>query len=53
MIAVDDEAAVGLDRGITPLAAQSRFAGPRGRTSCSRKLMGAPTITNDGVSIAK
>ncbi|UBH04925.1 60 kDa chaperonin 2 [Leucobacter sp. Psy1] len=54
IIAFDEEARRGLERGLNTLADAVRVTlGPRGRNVVLEKKWGAPTITNDGVSIAK
>ena len=54
IIAFDEEARRGLERGLNVLADAVRVTlGPRGRNVVLEKKWGAPTITNDGVSIAK
>ncbi|HEY2763468.1 MAG TPA: chaperonin GroEL [Pseudonocardiaceae bacterium] len=54
MIAFDEDARRGLERGMNQLADAVRVTlGPRGRNVVLEKKWGAPTITNDGVSIAK
>ncbi len=54
MIAFDEEARRGLERGMNTLADAVKVTlGPRGRNVVLEKKWGAPTITNDGVSIAK
>jgi chaperonin GroEL len=54
MIAFDEEARRGLERGMNVLADAVKVTlGPRGRNVVLEKKWGAPTITNDGVSIAK
>ncbi|MDN5766604.1 MAG: chaperonin GroEL [Humibacillus sp.] len=54
MIAFDEEARRGLERGMNVLADAVRVTlGPKGRNVVLEKKWGAPTITNDGVSIAK
>ena len=54
MIAFDEEARRGLERGLNTLADAVKVTlGPRGRNVVLEKKWGAPTITNDGVSIAK
>ena len=54
MIAFDEEARRGLERGMNQLADAVKVTlGPRGRNVVLEKKWGAPTITNDGVSIAK
>ncbi|GAA6526955.1 chaperonin GroEL [Intrasporangium sp. DVR] len=53
-IAFDEEARRGLERGMNILADAVRVTlGPKGRNVVLEKKWGAPTITNDGVSIAK
>ena len=53
-IAYDEEARRGLERGLNKLADAVRVTlGPKGRNVVLEKKWGAPTITNDGVSIAK
>ncbi len=54
MIAFDAEARRGLEAGMNKLADAVRVTlGPKGRNVVLDKKWGAPTITNDGVSIAK
>jgi chaperonin GroEL len=54
MIAFDTEARRGLEAGMNKLADAVRVTlGPKGRNVVLEKKWGAPTITNDGVSIAK
>ena len=54
LIAFDEEARRGLERGLNTLADAVKVTlGPRGRNVVLEKAWGAPTITNDGVSIAK
>ncbi|PZP89116.1 chaperonin GroEL [Lawsonella clevelandensis] len=54
MIAFDEEARRGLERGLNTLADTVKVTlGPKGRNVVLEKKWGAPTITNDGVSIAK
>ena len=54
LIAFDEEARRGLERGLNTLADAVKVTlGPRGRNVVLEKKWGAPTITNDGVSIAK
>ena len=54
IIAFDEEARRGLERGMNQLADAVKVTlGPRGRNVVLEKKWGAPTITNDGVSIAK
>jgi chaperonin GroEL len=53
-IAFNEEARRGLERGMNVLADAVKVTlGPRGRNVVLEKKWGAPTITNDGVSIAK
>jgi chaperonin GroEL len=50
----DDEARRGLEAGVNKLADAVKVTlGPKGRNVVLDKKFGAPTITNDGVSIAK
>jgi len=54
MIAFDEEARRSLERGMNVLADAVKVTlGPKGRNVVLEKKWGAPTITNDGVSIAK
>ncbi|PMD05325.1 chaperonin GroEL [Brevibacterium paucivorans] len=54
LIAFDEEARRGLETGLNTLADAVKVTlGPRGRNVVLEKKWGAPTITNDGVSIAK
>ena len=54
LIAYDEEARRGLERGMNQLADAVKVTlGPKGRNVVLEKSWGAPTITNDGVSIAK
>src|SRR5690625_3382362 len=54
MIAFDEEARRGMERGLNQLADTVKVTlGPKGRNVVLEKKWGAPTITNDGVSIAK
>src|SRR5690554_5374203 len=54
MIAFNEEARRGLERGMNHLADAVKVTlGPKGRNVVLEKKWGAPTITNDGVSIAK
>lgn len=54
IIAFNEEARRGLERGLNTLADAVKVTlGPRGRNVVLEKKWGAPTITNDGVSIAK
>jgi chaperonin GroEL len=53
-IAFNEDARRGLERGMNILADAVRVTlGPKGRNVVLEKKWGAPTITNDGVSIAK
>ncbi|HEY3087043.1 MAG TPA: chaperonin GroEL [Jatrophihabitantaceae bacterium] len=54
LIAFDEDARRGLERGMNTLADAVKVTlGPKGRNVVLEKKWGAPTITNDGVSIAK
>jgi chaperonin GroEL len=54
LIHFNEEARRGLERGLNILADTVKVTlGPRGRNVVLEKKWGAPTITNDGVSIAK
>ncbi|MFD8559145.1 chaperonin GroEL [Streptosporangium canum] len=54
MIAFDEDARRGLERGMNQLADAVKVTlGPKGRNVVLEKRWGVPTITNDGVSIAK
>src|ERR1700760_2265445 len=54
LIAYDEDARRGLERGMNQLADVVKVTlGPKGRNVVLEKKWGAPTITNDGVSIAK
>ena len=54
LIAFDEEARRSLERGMNKLADAVRVTlGPKGRNVVLDKKWGAPTITNDGVAIAK
>jgi chaperonin GroEL len=54
IIAFDEEARRALERGMNVLADAVKVTlGPKGRNVVLEKKWGAPTITNDGVSIAK
>ena len=53
MIAFDEEARRGLERGMNTLADAVKVTlGPKGRNVVLDKKWGAPTITNDGVTVA-
>lgn len=54
IIAFDEEARRGMERGLNTLADTVKVTlGPRGRNVVLDKKWGAPTITKDGVSVAK
>lgn len=54
LIEFDSEARKGLEKGMNTLADAVKVTlGPKGRNVVLEKSWGAPTITNDGVSIAK
>ena len=54
LIAFDSEARKSLEKGMNTLADAVKVTlGPKGRNVVLEKSWGAPTITNDGVSIAK
>ena len=54
IIAYDEEARRGMERGLNQLADTVKVTlGPRGRNVVLDKKWGAPTITKDGVSVAK
>src|SRR6266545_2216068 len=54
LITFDEEARRALERGMDQLANAVKITlGPKGRNVVLEKKWGAPTITNDGVSIAK
>jgi len=54
IITYDEEARRALERGMDQLANAVKITlGPKGRNVVLEKKWGAPTITNDGVSIAK
>lgn len=54
IIAYNEEARRGMERGLDALANTVKVTlGPKGRNVVLDKKWGAPTITNDGVSIAK
>src|SRR6266567_6139429 len=54
LITFDEDARRALERGMDKLANAVRITlGPKGRNVVLEKKWGAPTITNDGVSIAK
>src|SRR5438876_11752260 len=54
LISFDEDARRALERGMDKLANAVKITlGPKGRNVLLEKKWGAPTITNDGVSIAK
>ena len=54
IIAFDEEARRGMERGLNTLADTVKVTlGPKGRNVVLDKKWGAPTVTNDGVTIAK
>jgi chaperonin GroEL len=54
MIAYDQEARDALRRGVTKLAQAVKVTlGPRGRNVILQKSFGSPTVTKDGVTVAK
>ena len=54
LIAFDQEAREGLQRGVDTLADAVKVTlGPRGRNVVLSKAFGGPTVTNDGVTIAR
>src|SRR5689334_1801852 len=54
MLSFDEEARRALERGVDKLANTVKVTlGPRGRNVVLDKSYGAPTITNDGVTIAR
>jgi len=54
MIAFDQEARQAMQRGITKLARAVKMTlGPRGRNVIIQKSFGSPTVTKDGVTVAK
>ncbi|MGD9126689.1 MAG: TCP-1/cpn60 chaperonin family protein, partial [Planctomycetia bacterium] len=54
MIAFDQEARDALRRGVSKLAKAVKVTlGPRGRNVILQKSFGSPTVTKDGVSVAK
>jgi chaperonin GroEL len=54
LIAFNEEARRGLERGMNTLADAVKVTlGPKGRNVVLEKKWGAPTITNDGVTIAR
>src|SRR5262250_2983093 len=54
MLEFDEEARRALERGVNRLAGAGKVTlGPRGRNGVIDKKGGAPTITNDGVTVAR
>lgn len=54
LIKFDEDARRGLERGVNALADAVKVTlGPKGRNVVLEKKFGSPTITNDGVTIAK
>ena len=54
MIAFDQDARQAMRRGITKLARAVKVTlGPRGRNVIIQKAFGSPTVTKDGVTVAK
>ncbi|MBV7282000.1 chaperonin GroEL [Corynebacterium sp. TAE3-ERU30] len=54
LIAFNQEAREGIQRGVNTLADAVKVTlGPRGRNVVLEKAFGAPTVTNDGVTIAR
>ena len=54
LIAFDQEAREGIQRGVDTLADTVKVTlGPRGRNVVLTKSFGGPTVTNDGVTIAR
>jgi chaperonin GroEL len=54
IVIFDEEARRALERGVNALADAVKVTlGPKGRNVVISKSWGAPTITNDGVTIAK
>ena len=54
LLKFDEDARRGLEAGVDKLADAVKVTlGPKGRNVVLGKKFGAPTITNDGVSIAK
>lgn len=54
LIQFDEEARRGLERGVNKLADAVKVTlGPKGRNVVLEKKFGSPTITNDGVTVAK
>jgi chaperonin GroEL len=54
MLEFDEHARRAMERGVNQLADTVKVTlGPKGRNVVIAKSFGAPTITNDGVTIAK
>jgi chaperonin GroEL len=54
MIAFDQEARQAMQRGVAKLARAVKVTlGPRGRNVIIQKSFGSPTVTKDGVTVAK
>ena len=54
MIAFDQEAQEAMRRGVSKLARAVRVTlGPRGRNVILEKSFGSPTVTKDGVTVAR
>ena len=54
MLELDEHARRAMERGVNQLADTVKVTlGPKGRNVVIAKSFGAPTITNDGVTIAK
>ena len=54
MIAFDQEAREAIRRGVTKLARAVKVTlGPKGRNVILQKSFGSPTVTKDGVTVAK
>src|SRR5436189_2979014 len=54
MIAFDQEARQAMQRGVSKLARAVKVTlGPRGRNVIIQKSFGSPTVTKDGVTVAK
>ena len=54
MIAFDQDARQAMQRGVAKLARAVKVTlGPRGRNVIIQKSFGSPTVTKDGVTVAK
>src|ERR1041384_7182933 len=54
IIAFDQEAREAIRRGVSKLAKAVKVTlGPKGRTVITKKSFGSPTVTKDGVTVAK